>query len=75
MNSEGILGTFISILLEFLFTVRDFYLYNLLYKKGEFGLKAVSAVGAQWDVTAAGDICISISRKDKRWDRSHKKWT
>lgn len=38
-------------------------------KKGRFGLRTVSAIGAQWDETVAGDICLSIRRKDRHWDR------
>lgn len=36
----------------------------LFLKKGRFGLRTVSAVGAQWDETVAGDICLSI----KKWN-------
>ena len=35
-----------------------------ILKKGRFGLRTVSAVGAQWDETVAGDICLSI----KKWN-------
>ena len=35
-----------------------------ILKKGRCGLRTVSAVGAQWDETVAGDICLSI----KKWN-------